>query len=269
MTSSHNSMQPQAFAANICVHCHVTVGQLHIVGCQAGPGICGAMSARKIADYLPDGEWRATKHGVAYLGSQHRIQLHVESNLSLRVLEFENHDPQLSADEFADDLVAVIDENLTPRKTRALIAKLSTKLPETNATSNHLSVESVAPHTTAAANKAGLTVDAAIAALTRISNHRQGASLLVVGYQPGAATVGCTPATPVTCVSAGFDWDNGRVFMATGQPLGIAGPELVALKKTSADQAQTLFDVEAIMTNAKLTPARKLAAIALVMANVK
>lgn len=72
---------------------------------------------------------------------------------------------------------------------------------------------------------AGLTVEQALHIMQRIAAMRAD-SHLVVPFEPGHATVGGAPCVRVTQITSGFDWNAGKVFLATEKPLGICGADL-------------------------------------------
>lgn len=58
-----------------------------------------------------------------------------------------------------------------------------------------------------------------------------GDQILVVGYTPAQLTFGAQPAAEVSSISPGFDWDAGKVFVATAQELGVAGAALKTVQE--------------------------------------
>jgi hypothetical protein len=58
-----------------------------------------------------------------------------------------------------------------------------------------------------------------------------------IRWDPGHATVGSHPAVTVTHVQMGFDWDQGRIFLGTSEPIGkISAP----LRRVLRGQENTL-----------------------------
>lgn len=74
--------------------------------------------------------------------------------------------------------------------------------------------------------------------LLQHSQHpRREQELRVVVFQPGA--VGGTPTVGVTGITAGFDWDNGKLLLTTETPLTTLKPEDVAAIRESVSKGQS------------------------------
>lgn len=61
--------------------------------------------------------------------------------------------------------------------------------------------------------------------------------VMVPVFRPG--TLGGTPAVAVTQVRSGIDWDNGKVFLETAEPLTTLTPEDVNAIRDSARKGQS------------------------------
>lgn len=80
---------------------------------------------------------------------------------------------------------------------------------------------------TAAVDKpAALTVDQLRARLDEVSAAGHGDCPVLLPYDPGHATIGSRPTQPVTGLSVGFDWDNGKVMLDVPARVGVVDIEL-------------------------------------------
>jgi hypothetical protein len=57
----------------------------------------------------------------------------------------------------------------------------------------------------------------------------QGDQPAVIAFDPGYTIMGGRPTVAITDASAGFDWDQGKVFLHTAKRLGPAGESLAKL----------------------------------------
>jgi hypothetical protein len=82
-----------------------------------------------------------------------------------------------------------------------------------------------------------LTLDALIQALVELRARQPelGTAAVELPYDPGHTTLGSHPAVGITRVSAGFDWDMGRVFLSADRPVGIPEQALRARQRYFED----------------------------------
>lgn len=79
--------------------------------------------ARVLARHLPAAGWVPLLEGEAYLGPQARLVMQLERNEALAIPSG-SWDPELSSEVFAEDLLALIGEDLTVRDIKALVRQL-------------------------------------------------------------------------------------------------------------------------------------------------
>lgn len=83
-----------------------------------------------------------------------------------------------------------------------------------------------------------MQLSAALEALHQISEHAPAdATLRVSVHSPGA--VGPAPACEVTNITAGFDWNSGKILIDTQEPLTRLTPEEVADIRKSVSRGQS------------------------------
>lgn len=107
-----------------------------------------------------------------------------------------------------------------------------------------------------------ITVDLAIEQLQELSARGLGKCELRLPYDPGFRTIGAQPSLEFTNISAGFDWDQGKVFMRPAKPVGAQQAELA---KIIDDQQNEAFSrtrsLRAVLRDTAKTPEERLAAL--------
>lgn len=109
-----------------------------------------------------------------------------------------------------------------------------------------------------------MTVQSALHALQSLQERGLGALPLVIKYESGKVAIGAAPSTFITGIHAGFDWDSGKVIISTDIPLGVAGDELAAVKKSGDKMAGQVYRVRKILKS-DLSAEEKLKNISAVM----
>ena len=105
------------------------------------------------------------------------------------------------------------------------------------------------------------TVTKALSILSDLDARRHGNDLLVIPYDSGTPSIGGQSSTPIVTVFQGFDWDAGHVFLKPSQPLGVAGKDLLVLKRHLQEAVETLYFIERDVRNTKLDPLDRLRSI--------
>lgn len=82
-----------------------------------------SLPARVLARRLPAAGWVPLLEGEAYLGPQARLVMQLERNESMDIPPG-GWSPELSSEAFAEDLLALIGEDLTIRDVKALVRRL-------------------------------------------------------------------------------------------------------------------------------------------------
>jgi len=84
-----------------------------------------------------------------------------------------------------------------------------------------------------------LNIDGAITYLERcrLTNRHGDERLFVKVFNPGS--IGGTPCVEVTHISAGFDWDNGKILLSTERPVTLLSPEDIAAIRESVKGGQS------------------------------
>lgn len=65
-----------------------------------------------------------------------------------------------------------------------------------------------------------LTLDDLIEQATQHRQHLPGGTRIEIPWDPGYPSLGGRAAVGTRCLSAGFDWDQGRLFLQPLQPVG-------------------------------------------------
>lgn len=92
-----------------------------------------------------------------------------------------------------------------------------------------------------------LTVQSGMQALQQLHAQGLGALPLVIKYDSGKVAIGASPATFISGIHAGFDWDSGKVFITPDQPLGVVGEELAAVKEAGDKLAGQVYRIRKII----------------------
>jgi len=114
-----------------------------------------------------------------------------------------------------------------------------------------------------------ITVSEAISRLGQLAIRGRGDLKLMVPFNPGFATLGPSPATPIVNFSSGFDWDNGRLFLNTVQPLGPAGEELIQLREQLHRAHEALALVQTLAKDKRLNAEEKLGDVKRILAKYR
>jgi len=121
--------------------------------------------------------------------------------------------------------------------------------------------------TTSNLNPDALSVEMLMAALLDVVARGHGHLPVEVPYNPGVAHVGGTPAKGIRGVSLGFDWDHGRVFVHTTEPLGANDERFQALGKRADELAFKQYRARSILTNAALSDTERVAQLTALFAD--
>ena len=80
-------------------------------------------NSREIAGKLDPSKWKAIHEGDAYRNPQTRFRVAIERNSGIKILSHvdEDRDPEADADQFAEDLVGAMEQELSPRDMEALL----------------------------------------------------------------------------------------------------------------------------------------------------
>jgi hypothetical protein len=103
------------------------------------------------------------------------------------------------------------------------------------------------------------TVDRAIETLMRFLDRDEG-SPLVVAPKTLHGSWGGLPTIPVTGFSRGFDWDSGKIFVATAVPIQAIGEEFEKERQGARDVSERLGWIY-ITINSNIPDAAKLKGI--------
>ena len=85
------------------------------------------MSAKEIASHLR-GPWKTEESGCAYSTPQRRVRIAIEINRDWDAMRYERRDPYADCDEFAQDLLSTVGDDLSPRDQIALVRALTVRL---------------------------------------------------------------------------------------------------------------------------------------------
>lgn len=95
--------------------------------CSSDTAPASGMSAKEIAARSP-GLWTTEASGCAYPTSQRRVRILIETNGDWDALRYEIRDPYADCEEFAQDLLAIVGDDLSARDQLALIRVLTARL---------------------------------------------------------------------------------------------------------------------------------------------
>jgi len=106
---------------------HNTIMPPHVGTGSSDTDSVSGMSAKEIASHLR-GPWTTEASGCAYCTPQRRVRIAIETNGNWDAMRYERRDPYADCDEFAQDLLSTVGDDLSPRDQIALVRALTVRL---------------------------------------------------------------------------------------------------------------------------------------------